>query len=430
MKIKYFYGITALIAGLLLSTYCFAQPQPNDTLTGGGTSGTGAVGGGYYTNNINIPGGWSGISNFVNPFDSSVVNLFAPVVDDLVIIQGENGMYWPSQNVNTLRNWNSFKGYKIKMYNDVSVSFMGIYLGGSVLLLDEGWTIMPVLSECPVSIAELFSGVEDKLVVIKNISGLGVYWPEQQIFTIRNLWTGKAYLVKMSESAEVCFPQCNENLIVNQNFMIRNNTLWNDPVRTASTHLFVIRQPATILLEIGDYIGAFADENICYGIMEYTSNQENFILTVYYDDTTTPEKDGFYQNEVVNFRVFRPDTQEEIEVVAGFDLAMPNQGNFSDNGLSAIDEIEFIFQLVAGSYNSGIEIFPNPGNGKITIKNIKEYSQIVLLDISGRELFRSGIRSNFKSGILNLDFSQLNKGIYLIQLIGSESRHTEKLVIQ
>ena len=67
-------------------------------------------------------------------------------------------------------------------------------------------------------------------------------------------------------------------------------------------------------------------------------------------------------------------------------------------------------------------IFPNPAfiNSKITISDISEPSRVQLLDNSGR-LVRSLILNNSNT----VELSGLQKGAYLVKIIGSVSGHTE-----
>jgi hypothetical protein len=76
--------------------------------------------------------------------------------------------------------------------------------------LPAGWSILPVLSECPVGIEALFGNVNNKLEIIKEIAGNNLFWPANQVFTLTQLHPGKAYLVKTIEEIEVTFPACIE----------------------------------------------------------------------------------------------------------------------------------------------------------------------------------------------------------------------------
>jgi len=67
-------------------------------------------------------------------------------------------------------------------------------------------------------------------------------------------------------------------------------------------------------------------------------------------------------------------------------------------------------------------IFPNPAlsNSKITISDISEPSRVQLLDNSGR-LIKSIMLSNTNT----VELSGMQKGTYMVRIIGSVSGHTE-----
>ncbi|NCA86510.1 MAG: fibronectin type III domain-containing protein [Clostridia bacterium] len=160
----------------------------------------------YPTQIINIPAGWFGLSGCIDPTNPTITNIFQEIVDDLIIIQSENGMYWPGQNINTLINWDSHGGYKIKAFQNISLTLRGPWLANKTLQLAEGWNLIPVLSECDVNIADLFTGQE--VIVIKEIAGNKIYWPEYDIHSLEFLQSGKAYYIMMEEAGSIDFPEC------------------------------------------------------------------------------------------------------------------------------------------------------------------------------------------------------------------------------
>jgi len=74
-----------------------------------------------------------------------------------------------------------------------------------------------------------------------------------------------------------------------------------------------------------------------------------------------------------------------------------------------------------------VGIYPNPGNGKVTISNSGNYNSYELFDINGNRLASGSV--NAQSIPQKLDFSFLNPGIYMIRLIGDNSIQTGKIVI-
>ena len=157
---------------------------------------------------ITIPAGWSGLSSYLIPENLTFENIFGEVMDQVVIVQNSDGIFWPDQSINTLGNWNSFSGYTIKTSSEVTLSIAGEPLAPQAIQLQAGWNLMPVLSSCPVSVDELFNSFPDQLVVVKEIAGSGIYWPAQGINTLPVLLPGRSYFVFLNGNVFLEFEPC------------------------------------------------------------------------------------------------------------------------------------------------------------------------------------------------------------------------------
>jgi len=155
---------------------------------------------------INLPAGWSGFSSWVMPDETDIEALLNQIYPELIILQTMEEMYYPSEDINTIGTWDSQSAYKIKVSEDVTLNITGYPEQNKTLQLKQGWNLIPAISAYPVDVVDLFSGVSDKVVVVKDIAGTGVYWLEFNINTIVNLVPGKAYFVLMNEAGEITFP--------------------------------------------------------------------------------------------------------------------------------------------------------------------------------------------------------------------------------
>jgi hypothetical protein len=68
--------------------------------------------------------------------------------------------------------------------------------------------LLPVLTDCDVSVEEVFGKIINETEIIKEIAGVNCYWPEKDISSLQNLSTGNAYLVKMKSDQNISFPDC------------------------------------------------------------------------------------------------------------------------------------------------------------------------------------------------------------------------------
>jgi len=156
------------------------------------------------THVISINQGWSGISSYLIPTDSDVESLLQPIISDLTILQSGTGIYWPDQNVNTIGSWDTHHGYVIKVANAVDLTITGLRENDRTLYLSEGWNLIPVLSNYEVDVETLFNGTN--LVILKEVAGVGIYWPSMNIQSINFVEPGKAYFIKMSSPDSITFP--------------------------------------------------------------------------------------------------------------------------------------------------------------------------------------------------------------------------------
>lgn len=153
---------------------------------------------------LQIPAGWSGISSYLDPENPEIATLFENVVDDLIILQNHSSIFWPGENINTIYNWVSAKGYKIKMLNEATLIIRGPYVDNPTIQLNAGWNTVPVLCDAPVDVSTLFA-TED-LVIVKEIAGSRIYWPDYGINSLLQMLPGKAYMVFMSAGGEITYP--------------------------------------------------------------------------------------------------------------------------------------------------------------------------------------------------------------------------------
>jgi hypothetical protein len=377
----------------------------------------------YVTQIINLPSGWSGISSYVSPSQKAMEGVFDPIISDLIIVQDMEGMYYPAMNTNTIGNWNSHAAFKVKTGAAVALPVTGQKESNFMVELDAGWGLLPVVSHCPVDIAGLFAPVVSNLTIVKDIAGIGVYWPAMNINTIGELLPGKAYFVKMSNSGNVVFPACSKS---GSSSGVLNLTGLQDLsgfgiAQTPTTHTIAILPEALKGFEQGTIIGAYDQAGNCFGAAVYES--ETISLTVFGDDPTTAEKDGFFEGEVMLF--------ETLSVRTGLtpilDQNLPqSDGLFTENGLSAITGFKKTTGISESSFSHAVNIYPNPAKGKVTIAGLIAGAEISLSDLHGQ----TAATFKTQSEQMTFDLSTLPPGIYLVKIKINDQSIFRKLVVQ
>lgn len=73
------------------------------------------------------------------------------------------------------------------------------------------------------------------------------------------------------------------------------------------------------------------------------------------------------------------------------------------------------------------QVYPNPSNGDVTVKAIKNFNQIEVLNVAGEKVYSSTLNGNE----LNIDLKNQPKGIYFYRISSEDSMiKTGKLIIQ
>jgi len=159
--------------------------------------------------NIVIPVGWSGISSFIIPSDSILDTIYAGFTADTLAISNFDSLYIKGLANNEMNYWQSNAGKRIKVNDEYTVKYYGERLQNTIIQLDVGWNILPVLSTCKISCNDLQTLIGDDFEMIIEIGSDRVYWPEKSIVTLQQLVPGKAYYLKNSQAASFQFPECN-----------------------------------------------------------------------------------------------------------------------------------------------------------------------------------------------------------------------------
>jgi len=156
---------------------------------------------------VSLSAGWSGISSFVQPTQSEITGLFAPVASTLEYLSGNGGIWWPDGGINTMTDWNPEAGYLLKMNTDNQISFVGSILQDETIAINEGWNLIPVLTEGQIDIQMLYMTYQNNITAIKEVAGVLVFWPEMDIFTLETLKPGKAYFLLATTAFELNFTE-------------------------------------------------------------------------------------------------------------------------------------------------------------------------------------------------------------------------------
>ena len=375
-----------------------------------------------------IGSGWSGISSYLNPLDTDPESIFDPIMGNLVILCGSEGVFWPGENVNTLGNWDFMQGYKIKLTQASAFNIQGSEITQNSMSLPVGWSIIPVWSSCPQNVEEVVSYEGNALTIVKEVAGPGVYWPVLGINTLQTLMPGKAYELKSEDNVYLNFQDCGDGVIPVKNSE-EIETRWNKVTQTGISHAIAVSAEAGENLCSGDVIGAFNSDGLCTGVVLYEMSAT--ALVVYGDDVSTDVTDGMLEGEAITFKLYRPSENKVCNLSARFDETLPQQEYFTTNGMSALIALTPSLLGVGNTEGqAGISVSPNPSNGKINIllEGKTASAKIMVTDIHGQVIMEEQSVNPGESR-LSYDLTAFPAGIYFITVTDNQNVMTAKFVI-
>jgi hypothetical protein len=370
---------------------------------------------------ILLSAGWGGVSSYAVPADPTLTTVIDKIADSVFMMQHFGQLYLPSYGINTIANWDNDLGYQIKMINTRYFVVNGETITDRSVYIDEGWDILPVLSECAVNADDLFSGISE-IVFVKDLNSNLIYWPDGGIFSLDFLLPGHAYFIKVSAAITLTFPECTTKTVPAIKAKSLNSTPWNDVIPTGTSHAIGFSPSALSMLREGDVIGAFTANGTCAGMT--TVGQENAAMLVWGDDIYTLQNDGFGENEKLNFKVYRPASGETFEVTAEYDMSYSDKGEFAVNGISYVTGLK-MSGTGFGNYEAvSVRVYPNPAsdvlnvvlNGQVT-NTVEIYSSL------GQKVYTG----ETAGAQIQINISNLQKGIYFLKVYDEVSGRQQTL---
>ncbi len=160
------------------------------------------------SHSISLSNGWSIISTYVNPENSSIVPLFSDIYSNLIIVKNTAGdVYWPGFNFDGIEVFNPLEGYQILMDQADVLTIEGSLIDpvSTPLSLPVNWSIIAYSRISAAPIVTLLNPIVNDMIIIKNSSG-DVYWPDLGFDGIGLMQPGEGYQILMQQAATLTYP--------------------------------------------------------------------------------------------------------------------------------------------------------------------------------------------------------------------------------
>ena len=372
--------------------------------------------------------GWRGISsNLMLESKATMEDVFEPIIDDVVILVSNDGIFWPGYNINTIGDWDTYKGYKIKFENDVWFGFDGVPVEDKTVSLEAGSHYIPVLSEEAALVSDVLAPHADAIVFAFDMAQGTIYWPDGGIVpgvpgALEVLEPGYAYYLLASDALVLDFGSDGKaaaETMVSQPVTYPEG--WNTVVSTGSQHILSVK---TASLVEGDVIGAFNQNNILTGIAQFSGSGDMMPLVVMGDDQTTEGVEGMIVSEMMSFRIYSNGIEESVQAV--YDKSFNHNGRFVENGLSIINEFKAGATGIDDTDSNAFSIYPNPSNGQFNVQVADDSTyDVVVLNVQGQQIYSANL-----SGNISIELGSQPKGVYFVRVSDNNSVSMEKIVIE
>jgi hypothetical protein len=373
---------------------------------------------------LSIPNGWSGISSHIIPANPAVEAIYNPILGNLAITYNMTGIYYPEIPINTIGNWDNNSGYIIKLTEASGLPIWGSEVVNKTVNLNQGWNLIPVLSQQDYNIVSLFAGVPG-FAIAKEVAGSGVYWKIYGINSIGAVQPGKAYYVRMNTAGSIDYSIPSDNSSSGKPVEIPAlSTPWNTVVNTPASHLVAFNlQNRTF--QTGDIVGGFTQEGWCAGVVEITDPSLPFALNLNGDDAYSSEKDGFETGEVLNYQLYRPSTGETFNLEVAYNTEM-NPGYFENNGLSEVTSVKISATGISNLDSDNLKVYPNPAKEILIIESASTIKAVEMMNFTGQTVYSNTM---IDSKMLQVNVSAFAGGVYFVKITTDEGIRTVKITV-
>ena len=359
---------------------------------------------------------------------------------DILAVSNDNSQWYvPSFSVNQINNLGAIEGYRAIIGGTdqqiVPMSGQPISPNEVLLLEPDKINLLPYFSFTPMTIPEVFNGMEDNILLVKNDQG-EYYIPSIGEMSLTHMYFGEAYQVYIvgDEVVEFTYPLGTLSSYINldnyQEEKEARKTSYYPQINTGISHPIYIDQLKGNF-EIGDEIGAYANGEFVGGV-KITNNSSAILIASGGFDSYGVDIDGYSVGDDIQLRLWSKALNRELRIDSEFDSPYYGVSPISKGAVNVYEMDAIPQQYLLG------QNYPNPFNPSTTIEfAIPEdtYINLAVYDIMGR-LVKTLVDNKMNSGYhkvgwdgTDLDSLKVSASLYIYVLKNNKVTITKKMVM-
>jgi hypothetical protein len=268
---------------------------------------------------LSLPPGWSMLSMYMIAESMDMVDIIAPIFDNIIIIKNNAGLaYLTAWEFNGIGDALVGQGYQIKTDAAVEFTVAGQYAfpEDNPINLTAGWNMIGYLRTEPADAMAVMANIwanGENLVIAKDYQG-NAYLPAWGFNGIGDMNPGEGYQLKVNNDDVLNYLSNDESYRLAEMEIVENNVAHFSKVALTDNNMTVVIEDAAwdVLPTEGSELAAFDKAGNLIGSAIYSSPVT--VLTVWGDDATTSSKDGLEVSEVISFKVWTAGTVRDFTV--------------------------------------------------------------------------------------------------------------------
>lgn len=381
--------------------------------------------------NIEFREGWNISSLNLRPADfigdqPEVDEILEPILENLIMVRNKRGrFYTPRAGFNNIPYWNALESYRVKVDEDVNVEWENnglLFPAQTQFIFGNRFNrYVPYLPDYELDASApdfyVLSPIIDRVIFAKDRNG-NFMAPEYEFSNMPPWSQGYGYYIHLNGEDAVDFSYPEEEEF--DFFVIQPGDHWDDIEITYSNMSLLVSEFIGFEPAQGDQIAAFDSEDQIVGVGTINENQCGLAIIEMEEDSAFYLK---YWSEDRG-REFLP----EVELVTGqmrYQINSFTVLTCSPLTISTQTELPVTLNL--------LKTYPNPFNVMLSIEftlTNDEMHSVKLFDLNGNPIseLSSGTRSA-GTHILNVDFSDLASGEYIVHFKSSNGTENKKVVL-